>query len=126
MKRMLMAAVALAVSSSVAAAQAVPVTLTEWKVTMGRDTVKAGTVTFRVKNTGAMTHGFYVMGNGVAKGSREIPAGQEGTLTVTLKAGTYEVYCPMSDNSHKIAGMSHQLVVTAGEAVAVPKKKPAD
>jgi hypothetical protein len=61
---------ALAASSSLAKAQPVTVTLSEWKVGLGRDTVRAG------------------------------------SATVTLKPGTYEVFCPMSDLSHKAAGMS--------------------
>ena len=83
MNRILIAA-ALAGSASLASAQAVNVTLSEWKVGLDRDTVPAGSLTFRVKNSGTMTHGFYVRGEGVAKGSKEIPAGQETALTVTL------------------------------------------
>jgi uncharacterized cupredoxin-like copper-binding protein len=105
--------------SSAASAQAVAVTLSEWKLELGRDTVQAGSVTFRVKNTGTMNHGFYVRGEGVAKGSKEIPAGQEAPLTLTLKPGTYELYCPLADLTHKMAGMSRKLVVIAD---AVPKK----
>jgi uncharacterized cupredoxin-like copper-binding protein len=82
-------------------------------------------VTFKVRNAGTMSHGFYVKGTGFGKGSREIPAGQEAPLTLTLKPGTYEVYCPMSDMSHKMAGMSHTLVVTGGDKPA-ETKKPAD
>jgi plastocyanin len=122
MKRMLIA-VALAATSSVAGAQAVTVTLSEFKLVLSRDTVKAGPVTFNVKNTGAMTHGLYVRGPGVAKGSPDVASRQELSLTVTLKPGTYEVYCPMSDNSHKLAGMTHNLVVIAA-APAAPAKKP--
>jgi plastocyanin len=113
---------ALAASSSVATAQAVTVTLLEWKIALGRDTVPTGSVTFRVKNAGTITHGFYVRGDGVDKGSREIPAGQDAPLTVTLKPGTYEVFCPMSDMSHKMAGMVRKLVVTPGDTPAAPKK----
>ena len=113
---------ALLVSSSVATAQAVTVTLSEWKVELGRDSVKAGAVTFKVKNAGSMTHGFYVRGEGVGKGTKEISAGQEAPLTLTLKPGTYELYCPMSDMSHKMAGMSRKLVVIAGDAPAATKK----
>ena len=51
MNRFLIVA-ALAASSSVAGAQAVTVTLSEWKVAMARDTVRAGSVTFRVTNGG--------------------------------------------------------------------------
>jgi plastocyanin len=123
MTRMFIAA-ALAAFSTAAAAQAVavPVTLTEWKIEMARDTVPAGPVIFRLSNKGTITHGFYVRGEGVEKGSREIPAGESASLTVTLKPGTYEVFCPMSDNSHKAAGMSRKVVVTGGTPPAAPKK----
>jgi plastocyanin len=122
MKRILVAA-AFVLSASSARAQSVNVTLTEWKVAVEHDTIPAGPVTFKVRNAGSMSHGFYVRGPGVAKGSKEIPAGQEAPLTVTLKAGTYELYCPLSDLSHKTAGMTHTIVVT-GEAKAAPSKKP--
>jgi plastocyanin len=121
MTRLLIVA-ALAASSSLARAQAVAVTLSEWKVVLARDTVPSGPVTFRVKNSGTMTHGFYVRGEGVDKGSREIEAGQEASLTVTLKPGTYEVFCPMADLSHKAAGMSRKLVATPRDKPAEAKK----
>ena len=123
MHRLLFAA-ALVASPMVAGAQtpAVAVTLSEWKIVMARDTVPAGAVTFRVKNAGTMTHSFYVTGDKVDKGSADIPAGQEASLTVTLKAGTYEVFCPMSDETHKKAGMTRTLVVTPAAAPAAPKK----
>ena len=120
MHRLLLIA-ALAASSSVAAAQGVTVTLSEWKIGLSTDTVKAGSVTFRISNTGTITHGFYVRGDGVDKGTRDIPAKQSGTLVVAVKPGTYEVFCPMSDGSHKLAGMTRNLVVIAGEPAA-PKK----
>ena len=118
MNRILIVA-ALVASSSVARAQAVTVTLSEWKLELGRDTVAAGPVTFKLKNAGTMNHAFYVRGEGFAKGSKEVPAGQEAPLTLTLKPGTYEVYCPLADLTHKMAGMSRKLVVTAA---AAPKK----
>jgi len=120
MNRILIAA-ALAATSSAAGAQAVAVTLTEWKVGLSRDTVHAGPVTFRVTNNGTITHGFYVRGDGVDKGTREIPAKQSASLLVTVKPGTYEVFCPMSDDSHKLAGMKHTLVVLAAEPAAAKK-----
>ncbi len=124
MTRMLLAAVALAASASVASAQAVaiPVTLTEWKIDMAKDTIAAGPVNFRLTNKGTITHGFYVKSDTFGKGAREMAAGESASLQVTLKPGTYELYCPMSDNSHKMAGMSRKLVVVA--AAGVPVKKP--
>lgn len=121
MHRLLFTA-ALVASASVASAQPVAVTLTEFKIGMTRDTVKAGPVTFRVKNSGVMAHGFYVIGDKIDKGTPDIPAGQEASLTLTLKVGTYEVFCPMSDNSHKLGGMTRKLVVTPALAPVAPKK----
>ena len=111
MKRILIAAAFATFSASAVKAQAVNVTLSEWKVELSRDTVKAGPVTFKLKNAGTMNHAFYVRGEGFAKGSKEVPTGQEAPLTVTLKPGTYEVYCPLADLSHKMAGMSKKFVV---------------
>ena len=122
-------ALAFVATSSIARAQPVAVTLTEFKVALTKDTVKAGPTTFRVKNAGTIAHGFWVLGDGVDKGSATINAGQEVSVVVTLKPGVYEVYCPMSDNSHKLGGMTHKLVVTAAAApakpAAVPPKKKA-
>ena len=127
MTRMLIA-VAFATSLAVATSQTatIPVTLTEWKVELGRDTVLAGSVTFRLSNKGTVTHGFYVRGQGINKGSRELSAGESASLTLTLKPGTYEVFCPMSENSHKVAGMATTLVVTEGAAPAAARKPGAE
>ena len=107
---------ALAALSSVAPAQSVPVTLSEWKLKLAHDTLPAGRITFQIKNEGTMTHGFFVRGNGVEEGSREIPAGQSGSLTLTLKPGTYNIYCPLANLSHRKAGMTAKLEVTASDA----------
>lgn len=122
MTRMFFVVAALAASTSAASAQTVSVTLSEWKVRLTRDTVRAGPVTFQVNNAGAMNHAFHVLGDSVDRGTREIPARQTASLTVTLKPGTYELFCPMSEDSHKMAGMARKLVVTPAETPAVPKK----
>ena len=85
--RFLVALAAVAISSTAAAAQAVPITLTEFKIEMGRDTVKAGTVKFNIKNEGATTHAFYIKGDGANKGSREVAAGESASFSIPLKAG---------------------------------------
>jgi uncharacterized cupredoxin-like copper-binding protein len=122
--RLFVAFAAVAISSTAAAAQAVPVTLTEFKIEMGRDTVSAGTVKFNIKNEGSTTHAFYVKGEGANKGSREVAAGESASFSLPLKPGTYEIYCPLADLSHKKAGMSRTLVVVAAAAPAATKKKP--
>ena len=103
-----------------APAKPVAVTLSEWKVELPSDTLTAGAVTFQIKNEGNMNHAFYVLGEGVAQGTREVAARQSATLRVTLKPGTYELYCPMSDQSHKMAGMTRKLTVIA----PAPAKQP--
>jgi plastocyanin len=122
MTRLFIAAGFAAILSSAASAQAVPVRLSEWKVVLPRDTFPAGPVTFRVKNEGTMVHGFHVEGPGVDKDAPQIPAGQSASLTVTLKPGTYELYCPLADQSHKMAGMTKKITVTGGAPAAAPKK----
>jgi plastocyanin len=123
MMRMFIAAALAAFSTATVATTqsvSVPVTLTEWKIELARDTVPAGPVTFRISNKGTITHGFYVRGEGVDQGSRDLPAGESASLRLTLKPGTYEVFCPMSDNSHKTAGMVKKLVVTDGKTKLAP------
>ena len=114
MTRMLLAAGLAVAFSSAARAQSVPVTLSEWKVQIARDTLKAGPVTFRVKNDGSVVHGFQVLGEGVDKSTPQIAAGQTMSLSVTLVPGKYEIYCPMSESTHKMAGMKKTIVVIEG------------
>lgn len=126
MRRLIAALALLVAAATTGSAQGVTVSLTEWKLEMSKDTVKAGSVTFRVTNNGSMAHSFYVKGAGIAKGTRDLAKGESASLTLQLKAGTYDVYCPMAEGSHQMAGMAHKVVVTAAEAApaAPAKKKP--
>jgi plastocyanin len=121
MKRFLLL-IAVVGASSTANAQRITVRLTEWKVELSRDTVPAGTVTFEVSNAGTMTHAVFIRGEDVEKGTRDISAREAATLTVRLKPGTYEVYCPVSNLSHRTAGMTRNLVVIAADSASAPKK----
>ncbi|HVZ47904.1 MAG TPA: cupredoxin domain-containing protein [Gemmatimonadaceae bacterium] len=126
MKRMFgVAAVALLSSAAGAQATNVKVTLTEWKVKMSADTVPAGRVSFTINNYGSMNHALHIKGaDKFDKETREIAKNEVGQLTVTLKPGTYEVYCPLAADSHHMAGMKATLVVTGSAAKPAPKKKP--
>jgi plastocyanin len=115
-------AIALVGASSAANAQSINVRLSEWRVDLSRDTVPTGSVTFQVTNAGTMTHRLFIRGEGVEKGTRDIAAREAASLTVTLKPGTYEVYCPVSDLSHRSAGMTRNLVVIAADSAKVPQK----
>jgi uncharacterized cupredoxin-like copper-binding protein len=74
----------------------------------------SGKVTFRVSNDGQQTHALEVEGNGIEEETENISPGESGTLTVDLKAGEYEFYCPI--DGHRDQGMEGTLVVGGSSA----------
>ncbi|MBV8518122.1 MAG: cupredoxin domain-containing protein [Acidobacteria bacterium] len=84
------------------------VDLLEYQINMP-DTLHAGTVNFRVDNAGKENHAFAIEGNGVAQKSEILSRGNNGTVTVTLKPGTYTIYCPV--DHHREKGMTKTIVV---------------
>jgi plastocyanin len=90
-----------------------PVTakLSEWKIELSQATVEAGTLKFTATNTGSIPHALEVEGPGLEKKTGLIQPGSSATLTLTLQAGKYEVYCPVGEDSHKKLGMETSLVV---------------
>jgi plastocyanin len=93
---------------------AITANLSEWKVGLSETTVAAGVVTFTVTNAGSIPHAFEVEGQGIEKETDVIQPGSRATLTLTLKPGTYEVYCPVGQDSHMKLGMeAHLKVVSA-------------
>jgi plastocyanin len=99
-----------------AAATAVAVRLSEWKVELSRRSVPAGQVTFTIANGGAIPHALEVEGRGVEREVEPMPPGGTRTLTLNLRPGSYEVYCPVGGDSHKKLGMVTTLVVTGSPA----------
>lgn len=125
MKRLLFLAgfAVMTAAATTASAQGVTVTLTEFKVKMSRDSVRAGRVTFQLMNSGATSHQIQVQGPDIDKTSAIINAKQAGSLVLTLKPGEYDIICPMADGTHKTAGMVAKLKVYA-PAPAPATKKP--
>jgi len=96
---------------------AVSAKLSEWKVELSEHTITAGTVTFTVANAGSIPHAFEVEGQGIEQETDAIQPGASATLTLTLKPGTYEVYCPVGEDSHKKLGMETDLKVVGADRV---------
>src|SRR2546430_6306808 len=91
--------------------------LSEWKVELSEHTIAAGTVTFTVASAGSIPHAFEVEGQGIEQETDAIQPGASATLTLTLKPGTYEVYCPVGEDSHKKLGMETDLKVVGADRV---------
>lgn len=95
---------------------AVSATLSEWTIRLSDATVPAGPVTFTVTNSGSIPHALEVEGHGTERQTALIQPGASATLTLTLDPGTYEIYCPVGQDSHKKLGMdTHLRVAAAGE-----------
>lgn len=72
---------------------------------------KAGTVTLTMDNpsSSGIPHAIAVEGNGVDKDGETVQPGGSSSVTVKLKPGTYEYYCPVP--GHKAGGMKGTLTV---------------
>lgn len=73
---------------------------------------EAGALTITVRNDGQATHALEIEGQGIEERSDDIAPGESATLSVTLKSGKYEWYCPIG--GHKQLGMDG--TVTVGSA----------
>src|SRR5207253_8413948 len=84
---------------------AVTAKLSEWKVELSEATIAAGPVTFTITNAGSIPHALEVKGERIERETPLIEPGANATLALTLKPGTYELYCPVGNDSHKKLGM---------------------
>lgn len=87
----------------------VDVKLVDFKMELSRSTLKAGDYTFVVSNDGQHDHAMEIEGQGTEEKTGTLEPGESAKLTVTLKEGEYEVYCPVDD--HKGLGMKTELTV---------------
>jgi uncharacterized cupredoxin-like copper-binding protein len=92
-------------SSSAAKGTTVKVTETDFKIALSKTTFAPGNYSFVVDDKGQA-----IEGPGLEeKSSKTLSAGQSATLTVTLKKGTYELYCLVG--GHKQKGMETHITV---------------
>ncbi|MFE7860214.1 plastocyanin/azurin family copper-binding protein [Streptomyces sp. NPDC101209] len=88
----------------------VTVTETEFALKLSRSSFTPGTYTFTADNAGTTTHALEVDGPGVSDvRTKNISSGQNTSVTVTLKKGTYELYCPV--DGHRQLGMKTDVKV---------------
>ena len=73
-------------------------------------TAKAGKVTVDFANPRSTPHAVEIEGNGVEEETETVTSGDAPPITVDLKPGTYEFYCPVP--GHKEAGMKGTLTVS--------------
>jgi uncharacterized cupredoxin-like copper-binding protein len=93
--------------------QTVQISEKEYSLTPSTVTLtKAGTYTFKAKNNGQTTHALEIEGNGIESKTGDIEPGSTATVQVALKAGSYEMYCPI--DGHKQEGMKGDVAVGTG------------
>ena len=118
-------AVALAAHVAFAGTSSVGVTLKEYKVISAATSVKAGKVTFKVKNVGVLDHEFLVVKTNLPAGKLPVKnnravvkalgkigpfrKGKGGSLTLALKPGKYVLLCNVA--SHYQIGQYTALTV---------------
>jgi plastocyanin len=64
---------------------------------------KAGKVTLKIVNESDVPHAIEVEGNGVEEEADTVTGG-DAEVTVDLKAGTYEYYCPVGSHKQSMNG----------------------
>jgi uncharacterized cupredoxin-like copper-binding protein len=75
-------------------------------------TIPAGPTTFNITNNGTVAHNFEIEGNGIEESlAANLAPGESGVLELVLDPGTYVVYCPVGEGSHRQQGMELELTV---------------
>lgn len=88
----------------------VTVSETEYSLTVSQGSFAPGTYTFTAKNQGKISHALAISGPGVPTTQTSVIApGSTTQLTITLQAGSYELWCPV--DGHKALGMDTHIQV---------------
>jgi len=84
----------------------------EFKLVPKKTIVAHGKVTLTLRNTGKFKHALSIEHGGANHKdvkSKTVQPGKTVKFTVTIKAGHYEIYCPI--DGHKSKGMEGTLIV---------------
>jgi plastocyanin len=73
-------------------------------------TAKAGSVTIDFDNPSSVPHAVTVEGNGIEEKGTDTITKSKSSVTLDLKPGTYEFYCPVGN--HRDQGMEGKLTVS--------------
>jgi uncharacterized cupredoxin-like copper-binding protein len=93
------------------AATKVPVGESEFKITLASTNFTAGEIIFEVKNDGKIQHDLAIKQTG--EKTKLISPGGTAELKVTLKPGTFELYCTVP--GHEAAGMKQNITVSSAQ-----------
>lgn len=97
--------------ASAAEGKAVRVSEVEYRISVAEKNLHAGSYSFDVKNDGQLQHDLTIDGPGVSKAATPlIDSGSSAKLHVTLKPGTYDLYCSVP--GHKQQGMDTKITVS--------------
>ena len=108
--------VAAAPASASTSATTIKATETDFHIALSKSSFKTGKYVFDAVNKGHTTHALMITGPGIKMAmTKDIQPGQSATLAVTLKKGTYDVFCPIP--GHKALGMNVNIDV-GGAATA--------
>jgi plastocyanin len=80
------------------------------KFTETKLTAKAGSVTIEFANASQVPHAVEIEGNGIEEETQTVTGEDAPPITVDLKPGEYEFYCPVGD--HRAEGMEGTLTVS--------------
>jgi uncharacterized cupredoxin-like copper-binding protein len=90
----------------------VTATETEFHIALSKSTFSPGQYTFTAVNKGHLQHDLVIDGPGVSDEKTQglLAPGQSGSVTVTLKAGAYDIFCGVP--GHKAEGMDVHIKVS--------------
>ncbi|WP_200865575.1 copper-binding protein [Streptomyces viridochromogenes] len=106
-------------ATSQPAARTVQVRETEFALQLSETTFTPGTYTFVAENAGEVAHALAISGPGVPTTQTGVlEADETAKLTVTLREGEYELWCPVGN--HRQLGMEARIQVGSGGGTASP------